>query len=156
MSIISSADSTVLHFAVKVRPHDTVIHSIIYLPDTSVCCGFFCTEASNSNTALAMSPFCNLSKPSVNGSGWSWRGLSSSNLYFFTPHHIRNLKSLASAVAEILKGKPQISRSSPSPGPHHTTSHQEFPYTVSYYINTVHQRYYYYYYYYFLPSVNIN
>ena len=29
-----------------------------------------------------------------------------------------NLKSLASAVAEILKGKPQISGSSPSPGPH--------------------------------------
>ena len=33
------------------------------------------------------------------------------------PSCVPNLKSLASAVAEILKGKPQISGSSPSPGP---------------------------------------
>jgi len=35
-----------------------------------------------------------------------------------TPSCVSNLKSLASAVAEILKDKPQISGSSPSPGPH--------------------------------------
>jgi len=33
------------------------------------------------------------------------------------PNCVPNLKSLASAVTEILKGKPQISGSSPSPGP---------------------------------------
>jgi len=31
---------------------------------------------------------------------------------------MQNLKSLASAVAEILKGNPQILGSSPTPGPH--------------------------------------
>ena len=34
------------------------------------------------------------------------------------PKPCTNLKSLCSAVAEILKGKPQIAGSSPSPGPH--------------------------------------
>jgi len=53
---------------------------------TSACSGFFFTAASNSRTALGISPRASFSRPAANGSGCSARGLSSSNLYSWKHH----------------------------------------------------------------------
>lgn len=71
MQINNQTKSSVLFF-VLVQYYEYV--------HTLASCGFFWTAASNSSTAFGMSPCFNLSNPSLNGSGCSFRGLSSSNL----------------------------------------------------------------------------
>ena len=48
---------------------------------TCVCLGSACTAASKRRTALGMSPSASLLSPSSKAPGWSFRGLSLSNLY---------------------------------------------------------------------------